>query len=111
MTSTVSNVVPIRTAILSVSDKLGIVDLAMGLRRAGVRILSTGGTRQHHESSGIRVEDVSVYTGFPELLDGRLKTLHPRIFGGILAQRDDPVHQESAEEYDRDPFDLIVVNH
>jgi len=110
MTSTVSNVVPIRTAILSVSDKLGIVDLAMGLRRAGVRILSTGGTRQHLESSGISVEDVSEYTGFPELLDGRLKTLHPRIFGGILAKRDNPEHQEAVEEYDLDPIDLIVVN-
>lgn len=105
-----SNVVPIRTAILSVSDKLGIVDLALGLRRAGVRLLSTGGTRQHLEKSGIEVEDVAQYTGFPEVLDGRLKTLHPKIFGGILAKRDDPEHVETIEEYHIDPIDLIVVN-
>lgn len=105
-----SDVVPIRTAILSVSDKLGIVDLAMGLRRAGVRILSTGGTRTHLQSSGIDVEDVAEYTGFPELLDGRLKTLHPKIFGGILAKRDELEHMEAIDEYDIDPIDLIVVN-
>ncbi|HBJ34627.1 MAG TPA: bifunctional phosphoribosylaminoimidazolecarboxamide formyltransferase/inosine monophosphate cyclohydrolase, partial [Planctomycetaceae bacterium] len=98
-----SDVVPIRTAILSVSDKLGIVDLAMGLRRAGVRILSTGGTRTHLQSSGIDVEDVAEYTGFPEMLDGRLKTLHPKIFGGILAKRDNLDHMESIDEYDIDP--------
>jgi len=106
----VSDVVPIRTAIISVSDKMGIVDLAMGLRLAGVRILSTGGTRSHLEKSGIEVEDVSEYTGFPEMLDGRLKTLHPRIFGGILAKRDDPDHMETIDEYDIAPIDLIVVN-
>ncbi|TVP95157.1 MAG: bifunctional phosphoribosylaminoimidazolecarboxamide formyltransferase/IMP cyclohydrolase PurH [Planctomycetaceae bacterium] len=105
-----SDVVPIRTAIISVSDKMGIVDLAMGLRLAGVRILSTGGTRSHLEKSGIEVEDVSEYTGFPEMLDGRLKTLHPRIFGGILAKRDDPDHMETIDEYDIAPIDLIVVN-
>lgn len=107
---TVSDVVPIRTAIISVSDKMGIVDLAIGLRMAGVRILSTGGTRSHLEKSGIEVEDVAEYTGFPEMLDGRLKTLHPRIFGGILAKRDDRVHMETIDEYDIDPIDLIVVN-
>lgn len=107
---TVSDVVPIRTAILSVSDKLGIVDLAMGLRRAGVRILSTGGTRSHLQSSGIDVEDVAEYTGFPEMLDGRLKTLHPKIFGGILAKRDNLDHMEAIDEYDIDTIDLIVVN-
>lgn len=108
--STVSDVVPIRTAILSVSDKLGIVDLAMGLRRAGVRILSTGGTRTHLQSSGIEVDDVAEYTGFPEMLDGRLKTLHPKIFGGILAKRDNLDHMEAIDEYDIDTIDLIVVN-
>ena len=105
-----SDVVPIRTAIISVSDKLGIVDLAIGLRLAGVRIISTGGTRTHLEKSGIEVEDISEYTGFPEMLDGRLKTLHPKIFGGILAKRDDRRHMETIDEYDIHPIDLVVVN-
>lgn len=105
-----SNVVPIHTAILSVSDKLGIADLAVGLRRAGVRILSTGGTRRHLEQSGIEVDDVAEYTGFPELLDGRLKTLHPKIFGGILAKRETPQHMEAIHRHDIDAIDLIVVN-
>lgn len=110
VTFAVTDVVPIRTAILSVSDKMGIVDLAMGLRAAGVRILSTGGTRTHLEKSGIEVEDVSDYTAFPEMLDGRLKTLHPKIFGGILAKRDDAEHMETIDEYQMEPIDLIVVN-
>ncbi|MCH5377039.1 MAG: bifunctional phosphoribosylaminoimidazolecarboxamide formyltransferase/IMP cyclohydrolase, partial [Planctomycetes bacterium] len=67
-----SDIVPIRTALISVSDKLGLADLATGLQRAGVRIYSTGGTRRHLEQSGIAVEDVAEYTGFPEMLDGRL---------------------------------------
>ena len=89
---------------------MGVVDLAQGLQRAGVRILSTGGTRSHLEKSGVEVEDIAEYTDFPEMLDGRLKTLHPRIFGGILAKRDQPEHMETIDEYDIDPIDLIVVN-
>ncbi len=106
----VSDVVPIRTAIISVSDKLGLADLAAGLQRAGVRIYSTGGTRRHLEESGIEVEDVSSYTGFPEMLDGRLKTLHPKVFGGILAIRDRADHMDAIDEHDIEPFDLVVVN-
>lgn len=106
----VSDVVPIRTAIISVSDKLGLADLAAGLQRAGVRIYSTGGTRRHLEESGIEVEDVSAYTGFPEMLDGRLKTLHPKVFGGILAIRDRADHMDAIDEHEIEPFDLVVVN-
>lgn len=104
------DVVPIRSAILSVSDKLGITDLAMGLQRAGVELFSTGGTRRHLEQSGVSVRDVSEYTGFPEMLDGRLKTLHPKIFGGILGIRSDEEHMASLAKYDIAPIDLVVVN-
>jgi phosphoribosylaminoimidazolecarboxamide formyltransferase/IMP cyclohydrolase len=106
----VSDIVPIRTALISVSDKLGLADLAAGLRRAGVRLYSTGGTRRHLEQSGIDVLDVAEYTGFPEMLDGRVKTLHPKIFGGILAIRDRPDHMEAIRQHDIVPFDLVVVN-
>ena len=104
------DVVPIRSAILSVSDKLGITDLAMGLQRAGVELFSTGGTRRHLEQSGVEVRDVSEYTGFPEMLDGRLKTLHPKIFGGILGIRSNEAHLSSMAQYDIAPIDLVVVN-
>ncbi len=107
---TASDVVPIRTALISVSDKLGLADLAAGLQRAGVAIYSTGGTRRHMEESGINAMDVAEYTGFPEMLDGRVKTLHPKIFGGILAIRDRVDHMDTIEEHGIIPFDLIVVN-
>lgn len=102
--------VPIRTALISVSDKLGLADLAAGLQRAGVRIYSTGGTRRHLQQSGVDVLDVADYTGFPEMLDGRVKTLHPKIFGGILAIRDRQDHMDAIGEHDIVPFDLVVVN-
>jgi len=108
--STVPDVVPIRSAILSVSDKLGISDLAMGLQNAGVELFSTGGTRRHLEESGVSVRDISEYTGFPEMMDGRLKTLHPKIFGGILGKRDNVEHVASMDEYAMEPIDLVVVN-
>ena len=106
----VNDIVPIRSALISVSDKLGLADFAAGLQAAGVTIYSTGGTRRHLESSGIDVLDVSDYTGFPEMLDGRVKTLHPKIFGGILAKRDDEVHMRTIEQFGMVPMDLIVVN-
>jgi phosphoribosylaminoimidazolecarboxamide formyltransferase/IMP cyclohydrolase len=106
----VSDVVPIRTALISVSDKLGLADLAAGLQRSGVRIFSTGGTRRHLEESGIEVEDVATYTDFPEMLDGRVKTLHPKIFGGILAIRDRDDHMDAIAVHGIIPFDLVVVN-
>jgi phosphoribosylaminoimidazolecarboxamide formyltransferase/IMP cyclohydrolase len=96
--------------LISVSDKLGLADLAAGLQRAGVRIYSTGGTRRHLEESGIDVFDVAEYTGFPEMLDGRVKTLHPKIFGGILAIRDREDHMDAINEHDIEPIDLVVVN-
>ena len=106
----VSDIVPIQTALISVSDKLGLADLAAGLQKAGVQIYSTGGTRRHLEQSGIDVLDVAEYTGFPEMLDGRVKTLHPKIFGGILAIRDRGDHMDVIEEHGIVPFDLVVVN-
>jgi len=106
----VSEAVPIRNALISVSDKLGLADLAEGLHRAGVRIFSTGGTRRHLEQCGIPVDDVAEYTGFPEMLDGRVKTLHPHIFAGILFRRDVQEHLDAIDEYDIEPIDLVVVN-
>ena len=105
-----NDAVPIRNALISVSDKMGLADLAAGLQRAGVRIFSTGGTRRHLEQSGIDVLDVAEYTGFPEMLDGRVKTLHPKIFGGILAIRDRGDHMDAIGEHGMVPFDLVVVN-
>ncbi len=102
--------VPVRNALISVSDKMGLVDLAAGLQQAGVTIYSTGGTRRHLEQSGVEVLDVAQYTGFPEMLDGRVKTLHPKIFGGILAIRDREDHIDAIEEHGIVPFDLVVVN-
>ena len=74
----------VKRALISVSDKTGLVEFAQGLAAAGITIYSTGGTRSHLEAAGLTVEDVSSYTQFPEMMDGRLKTLHPKIFGGIL---------------------------
>ena len=108
--SDASEVVPVRNALISVSDKMGLADLASGLQRAGVVIYSTGGTRRHLEQSGIEVRDVADYTGFPEMLDGRVKTLHPKIFGGILAIRDRDDHMSAIEDHEIVPFDLVVVN-
>lgn len=105
-----SDVVPVRNALISVSDKMGLADFAAGLSAAGVTIYSTGGTRAHLEQSGIKVEDVAEYTGFPEMLDGRVKTLHPRIFAGILARRDVDEHMDTIADHDIEPFDLVVVN-
>lgn len=100
----------IRRALISVSDKLGVVDFARGLVDAGVEIYSTGGTRKHLEVAGVPVIDVSSYTGFPEMMDGRLKTLHPRIFGGILCRHDRPDDIEGIAEEGIVPFELVVVN-
>tara|TARA_R110002049_G_scaffold185580_3_gene353846 strand:- start:91380 stop:92951 length:1572 start_codon:yes stop_codon:yes gene_type:complete len=106
----VTDIVPVRNALISVSDKLGLADLAAGLQRAGVTIYSTGGTRRHLEQSGVDVRDVAEYTGFPEMMDGRVKTLHPKIFGGILAIRDRDDHMDAVEDHGMVPFDLVVVN-
>ena len=101
---------PIKRALISVSDKLGLVDFARGLEAAGIQIYSTGGTRRHLELSGIHVLDVAEYTGFPEMMDGRVKTLHPKIFAGILCRHDREDDMASLEEHDILSFELVVVN-
>ena len=100
----------IKRALLSVSDKTGIVDFARGLTRSGVEILSTGGTAKLLRESDVAVKDVSEFTGFPEMLDGRVKTLHPKIHGGLLGLRDNPEHQAKMAEHDIAPIDMVVVN-
>lgn len=102
--------VPIRRALVSVSDKNCLLGLARVLAERGVEILSTGGTFRVLQEAGVPVSDVSEYTGFPELMGGRLKTLHPKIHGGLLAVRDDPDHAASMGEHDILPIDLVVVN-
>ncbi len=96
-------------ALLSVHDKTGIVDFARGLRELGVELLSTGGTARVLRESGIPVREVSDVTGFPEILDGRVKTLHPRIHGGILARRDVPEHRKALAEHTIEPIDLVAI--
>jgi phosphoribosylaminoimidazolecarboxamide formyltransferase/IMP cyclohydrolase len=101
---------PIRRALLSVSDKTGLLDLARGLSGLHVELISTGGTRKALAETGLAVRDVSDVTGFPEMLDGRVKTLHPRIHGGILAVRDNPDHVAILKQHDIGFIDLIVCN-
>src|SRR5947208_684769 len=96
----------IERAVLSVSDKHGIVDLAKALRQRGVEILSTGGTAKHLADAGIEVTPVSKWSGAPEILGGRVKTLMPKVFGAILFDRDNPAHRAEAPP----PIDLVVVN-
>src|SRR5579883_878058 len=98
----------IRRALLSVSDKTGLIELAHGLAAFQVELISTGGTRQALADAGLPVRDVSEVTGFPEMLDGRVKTLHPRIHGGILAVRDNPEHVKTLQKHDIQPIDLVV---
>ncbi len=101
---------PVRRALISVSDKLGLAGFARGLSAAGIEIYSTGGTRKHLQSEGIAVCDVSVYTGFPEMMDGRVKTLHPKVHGGILCRHDHPDDVQSLAEHGIVTFELVVVN-
>src|SRR3990167_1975989 len=102
--------VKIRRALISVSDKAGVVDFAAELHNLGVEILSTGGTAKALREAKIPVIEVSDYTGFPEMLDGRVKTLHPKIHGGLLALRDNPKHIESLKEHTIGLIDMVVVN-
>ena len=97
-------------ALLSVSDKTGIVDFAEGLVRAGYTIISSGGTHSVIAAEGIPVTKVSDYTGSPEILNGRVKTLHPKIHGGILAQRGNPVHDMDRNANDIGLIDIVAVN-
>jgi phosphoribosylaminoimidazolecarboxamide formyltransferase/IMP cyclohydrolase len=102
--------VQVRRALLSVSDKRGIVDFARGLVELGVELISTGGTAKVLADAGIEVRSITDYTGFPEILDGRVKTLHPKLYAGLLARRDDPAHEATLAEQGVDPVDLVVVN-
>ncbi|RSM54136.1 bifunctional phosphoribosylaminoimidazolecarboxamide formyltransferase/inosine monophosphate cyclohydrolase [Amycolatopsis sp. WAC 01376] len=101
---------PVRRALIGVSDKAGLLELATGLHAAGVEIVSTGGTAKVIANAGVPVTPVEQVTGFPESLDGRVKTLHPRVHAGLLADRDRPEHVEQLKQLDIAPFDLLVVN-
>jgi phosphoribosylaminoimidazolecarboxamide formyltransferase/IMP cyclohydrolase len=103
-------VLHVRRALVSVSDKRGIVELAKALRHYNIEIISTGGTYQALKDEKIAVRSVSDLTGFPEILDGRVKTLHPSIHAGILAATDNPLHLKQLREHDIEPIDLVVVN-
>jgi len=100
----------IKRALISVSDKSGIVEFARKLAKRGIEIISTGGTAKTLREAGIKVKDVSKVTGFPEMLDGRVKTLHPKIHAGLLALRDNPEHREQLKEQKIDPIDMVVAN-
>jgi phosphoribosylaminoimidazolecarboxamide formyltransferase/IMP cyclohydrolase len=102
--------VPVRRALVSVSDKQGLVEFARVLGDLGVEILSTGGSARALAEAGLEVVEVSAHTGFPEIMDGRVKTLHPAIHGGILARRDTAAHLAALEEHAIAPIDLVVVN-
>jgi phosphoribosylaminoimidazolecarboxamide formyltransferase/IMP cyclohydrolase len=102
--------VPLRRALLSVSDKTGLVELARALHARGVEMLSTGGTAQALRDAGLPVRDVAEVTAFPEMLDGRVKTLHPMVHGGLLARRDLPEHRAALEAHGIGTIDLLVVN-
>ncbi|AEH44243.1 Phosphoribosylaminoimidazolecarboxamide formyltransferase [Thermodesulfatator indicus DSM 15286] len=101
---------PIKRALISVTDKTGVAEFAKALHELGVEIISTGGTARVIREAGVPVVDVSEVTGFPEMLDGRVKTLHPKIHGGILAIRSNPEHMRQLEEQGIKPIDLVVVN-
>src|SRR6266567_332580 len=100
----------IHRALLSVSDKAGLVPLAQALATAGVELISTGGTARALREAGLTVTDLSAYTGFPEMLDGRVKTLHPKIHGGLLYVRGNEAHELAVRQHGIKPIDLVVVN-
>src|SRR5919199_5446804 len=102
--------VRVRRALLSVSDKRGLVEFARGLAELGVEIVSTGGTARELSGAGLDVRPIDDYTGFPEILDGRVKTLNPRIYAGLLAVRSNPEHVATLAEHRIDPIDLVCVN-
>ena len=99
----------IARALISVSDKKGIADFARALEKLGIDIISTGGTAKTLRESGVQVTDVSDVTGFPEMMDGRVKTLHPKIHGAFLALRDNAEHMEAMRTHGIEPIDLVVI--
>ncbi|MDD5059754.1 MAG: bifunctional phosphoribosylaminoimidazolecarboxamide formyltransferase/IMP cyclohydrolase, partial [Candidatus Omnitrophica bacterium] len=100
----------IKKALISLSDKTGIIEFARELKNFGVEIISTGGTAGLLRKNNIEVTEVADYTGFPEILDGRVKTLHPKIHAGLLALRDNPKHMSTLSEHKIEPIDMVVVN-
>ena len=105
-----TDLVPVRRALISLSDKTGLAELAAGLAKHGVEIVSTGGTAAKLRETGAEVRDISDLTGFPEMMDGRVKTLHPKVHGGLLGVRDNPEHAAAMAEHEIAPIDLVVVN-
>src|SRR5215470_10376446 len=101
---------PVKRALISVSDKTGIIDFARELKHFNVEIISTGGTAKALRDAGIEVRDVSDVTGFPEMMDGRIKTLHPRVHGALLGLRDNPEHIEAMAKHGIEPIDMVVIN-
>ena len=104
------DILPIRRAILSVTDKSGLVEFATFLTSRGVELISTGGTQKALEAAGLPVTAVSTVTGFPEILGGRVKTLHPKIHGALLGIRSNPEHVDTMKKHGIEPIDMIVVN-
>src|SRR3569833_2987417 len=102
--------VKIARALLSVSDKTGLAELGRALARHGVELVSTGGTAKALRDAGLEVRDISDLTGFPEMMDGRVKTLHPKVHGGLLAIRDNREHADAMAEHEIGAIDLVVVN-
>ena len=100
----------IQRALISVSDKAGLIQFAQILARAGIEIISTGGTAKALRDAGLAVKDISEHTGFPEMLDGRVKTLHPKVHGGLLFIRGNETHEAAVKQHDITPIDLVVVN-
>ncbi|MCC7406563.1 MAG: IMP cyclohydrolase, partial [Phycisphaeraceae bacterium] len=105
-----SDLVPVRRALISVSDKTDLVPFARRLAGLGVQIISTGGTAKAIADAGIPVTPIDHVTGFPEMMDGRVKTLHPKVHGGILALRDEPSHIQAMKDHGIEPIDLVCVN-
>jgi phosphoribosylaminoimidazolecarboxamide formyltransferase/IMP cyclohydrolase len=105
-----ADIIPIKRALISVSDKAGLIDHARALAELGASLVSTGGTHKAIAAAGLKVEDVSSVTGFPEMMDGRVKTLHPKVHGGLLALRDQPEHAKAMQEHAIAAFDVLYVN-
>ena len=103
-----TDLAPIRRALLSVSDKTGLVDLGRALAARGVELLSTGGSAKTLRDAGLEVRDVADVTGFPEMMDGRVKTLHPKVHGGLLALRDNDAHVAAMQDHDRNTYMMTV---